>query len=80
MSRKIALPDISVAFRHADLPQDEAIAVIPPRGEGDDGIVWQLRKAMYGTRRASLLFAEFMVKVYVDAGYQALACSRQLFY
>ena len=39
-----------------------------------------MRKAMYRTRRASQLFLEFMVKVFIAASYHPLAVSRQVFY
>ena len=57
-SRVLALYDVSVAFWHALLPEDEPIAMYPPRGEA--GYVWQMKRATYGTRRASRLFQEHM--------------------
>jgi len=79
-TRVLGFYDVVTAFWHADLPLDEPIAVIPPRGEELDGYVWQMRKAMYGTRRASQLFLEFMVTVFIAASYRPLAVSRQVFY
>ena len=79
-TRVLGLYDIVTAFWHADLPLDEPITVIPPRGEELPGILWQMLKAMYGTRRASQLFLEFMVKVFMKCGYQVLKTSRQIFY
>ncbi|CAK0841766.1 unnamed protein product [Prorocentrum cordatum] len=79
-TRVLGLYDIVTAFWHADLPLDEPITVIPPRGEEVPGMVWQMLKAMYGTRRASQLFLEFMVKVFDQCGYQVLKTSRQIFY
>ena len=49
----VGLYDVSVAFYHAMMDQD--IHVIPPKGEEEEGWAWQLQRAMYGTRRASLL-------------------------
>ena len=46
--------DCSAAFYHA--PFDEDIVVIPPKGLRPAGFVWQLRRAMNGTRKASLAF------------------------
>jgi hypothetical protein len=79
-TRLIALYDIVTAFWHADLPVDEPITVIPPRGEEEPGWVWQMKKAMYGTRRASMLFLEFMVTALSKCGYVALKITRQVFY
>ena len=47
-SRVLALYDISVAFWHAQLPEDEPIAMYPPRGEEEAGYMWQMKRAMYG--------------------------------
>ena len=52
-SRVLALNDISVVFWHALLPEDEPIAMYSPRGEEKAGYMWQMKRAMYGTRRAS---------------------------
>ncbi|CAK0833188.1 unnamed protein product [Prorocentrum cordatum] len=79
-TRVLGLYDIAAAFWHADLPLDEPITVIPPRGEEDSGMAWQMLKAMHGTRRAPQLFLEFMAKVFDQRGYQALKTSRQIFY
>ena len=57
-SRGLARYDISVAFWHALLPEDQPIAMYPPRGEEEVGYMWQMKRAMYGTRRASRLFQE----------------------
>ncbi|CAK0835832.1 unnamed protein product [Prorocentrum cordatum] len=79
-TRVLGLYDIVTAFWPADLPLDEPITVIPPRGEEAPGMVRQMVKAMYGTRRASQLFLEFLVKVFEQCGYKALKTSRQIFY
>ena len=46
----VGLYDVSVAFDHATL--DEEIYAIPPKGEEEEGFVWQLQRALYGTCRA----------------------------
>ena len=52
--RMMAIYDVSVAFYHALL--DEDIWVDPPKSENEQpGVVWQLQKAFYGTRRAAFL-------------------------
>ena len=55
-TRVLALYDISVAIWHALLPHDEPNAMYPPRGEEETGYMWQVKRAMYGTIRASRLF------------------------
>ena len=76
-SRELALYDTSVAFWHALLPEDEPIAMYPPRGEEEAGYMWQMKRAMYGTRRASRLFQEHMKGVLKEAGYAALKACHQ---
>ena len=63
-SRVLALFHISVAFWQTLLPEDEPIAMYPPRGEEEAGYMWQMKRAMYGTRRASRLFHEHMKGVH----------------
>ena len=75
-SRVLALYDISVAFWHALLPEDESIAMYPPREE-EAGYIWQMKRAMFGTRRSSRLFQEHMKK---EAGYAALKVCHQVYH
>ena len=79
-SRVLALYDISGAFWHALLPEDEPIAMYPPRGEEEAGYMWQVKRAMYGTRRASRLFQEHMKGVLKEAGYAALKVCHQVYH
>ena len=52
----------------------------PPRGEEEAGYMWQMKRAMYGTRRASRLFQEHMKGVLGEAGYAALKVCHQIYY
>ena len=79
-TRVLALYDISVAFWHALLPEDEPIAMYPPRGEEEAGYMWQMERAVYGTRRASRLFQEHMKGVLKEAGYAALRVCQQVYH
>ena len=76
----LAVSDISVAFWHAQLPHGEPIAMYPPRGEEEAGYMWQMKRAMYGTRRASRPFQEHMKGVLGEAGYAALEVCHQVYY
>ena len=58
----LALYDISVAFWHALLPNNKPIAMYPFRGEEEAGYMWQMKRAMSGTTRASHLFQEHMTQ------------------
>ena len=52
-----AIGDFSVTCMHAPLEEKERIHVEPPREwVKDKKVVWKLRKALNGLRRASLLF------------------------
>ena len=66
----IGVWDCSVAFYHADLPEDEPIHVIPPRGLYKPGHCWQLKRAMNGTRPASLAYGNFVTDTMVDADFK----------
>ena len=80
-TRVFAVYDISVAFWHAHLPHDEPITMYPPRGEEEAGYMWQMKRAMFGTRRASRLFHEHMKGVLGEAGSAALkVCHHQVYY
>ena len=77
--RLVALYDVSVAFYHALL--DEEIWVEPPKSENEDpDYVWQLRKALYGTRRAALKFQEYVIDALVKHGFKRVAVAAQVFY
>ena len=71
----LALYDISVAFWHAQQPEDDPIAMYPSRGAG---YMWQMKRAIYGTKRASRLFQEYMNGVLKEAGYAALKVCHQV--
>ena len=52
----------------------------PPRGEEEAGYMWQMKRAMYLTRRASRLFQELMKGVLKEAGYAALKVCHQVYH
>ena len=72
--------DISVAFLHSIM--DECIFVHPPRGEGlvRPGHCWKFRRAMYGTRRASRLWADKVRFVLEGPGCVALRTMSMVFW
>ena len=62
---------MSAAFYHALL--DEDIWVDLPKGEEDEhGVVWQSKNALFRTRRAALLFQEYVVQAMVKIGWRWL--------
>ena len=70
--------EISHAFYNAEM--DEWVYVVPPSGEGEPGIVWQLLKAMYGTRRASRLFQQKVIDVLVGCDFKRLRVESMVFW
>ena len=52
----------------------------PPRGEEKAGYMWQLKRAMCGTIRASRLFQEHMTGVLGEAGYAALKVCHRVYH
>ncbi len=46
----VKLGDVSTAFLHATLPDDETVLVEPPPSLRRPGRLWQLKKAVYGLR------------------------------
>ena len=69
--------DISVAFFHAVM--DELVYVLPPRDMVPPGWCWKLRKSMYGTRRASRLWAGCVRRVMEDDGSVTIAVFSMVF-
>ena len=76
--RHLAVHDVHVAFFHADL--DEWIVVIPPPGVRRPGYVWQLRKAMYGTRKAAQAWQEYVAWVFKKNGWIRIAVAAGVYY
>ena len=70
----------AMRFWHAKLPHDEPIAMYAPRGEEEAGYMWQMKRGMSGTRRASRLFQEHMKGFLGEAGYAALKVRHQVCY
>ena len=69
--------DISVAFFHAVM--DELVYVHLPRNLVPPGWCWKLRKSMYGTRRASRLWADYVRRALEDDGSETIAVFSMFF-
>ena len=50
-TRVLGLYDIVTAFWHAEMPDNEPLRIVPPRGEEATGRAWHMRKAMYCTEK-----------------------------
>ena len=68
----LSIWDISVAFFHAIM--DELVYVHAPRDLVPPGWGWKLRRSMYGTRRASRLWADY-VRCWSTMALRQLRCS-----
>ena len=77
-NRLVGLHDVSVAFFHAEA--DENLFVKPPADLATPGKVWRLKKAMYGTRRASLLWQQKVKEVMEKAGFVSIKVVPNLYY
>ena len=77
-SRLCDLHDVSVAF-HAVLDED---TWVDPRKEQEDehGVAWQLKKALYRTRRSALLFQECVIHAMVKIRFTVVRAAAQRFY
>eukprot|EP00972_Heterocapsa_arctica_P110574 16281071-Heterocapsa_arctica.AAC.1 len=47
---RVVTADVSTAFLHAKLDDDDEIYVLPPETEKKPGYVWRVRQALYGLR------------------------------
>ena len=71
--------DISTAFLHAVLDEDDLVYVLPPTTDRRPGHVWRLWRALYGLRRAPQYFQEHFAKKFLTIGYKRSVADPQLF-
>eukprot|EP00971_Amphidinium_carterae_P195320 3875845-Amphidinium_carterae.4 len=76
----LAIYDVSTAFFHAVLPESERIYVKPPLGEDNEGVLWKLQRAMYGTRLASFMFQEYTQEVMARFVFTRLRVTVQVYW
>eukprot|EP00972_Heterocapsa_arctica_P107328 15809783-Heterocapsa_arctica.AAC.1 len=55
--------DVSTAFLHAPLTPEDKIYVIPPLVDRKPGLIWRMRKALYGLRQSPRHFQAYLAKV-----------------
>ena len=77
-SRAIGLHDIEVALFHVYL--DKPMACHPPREMKRPGWLWKVKKALYGTRKASQLFQGAVRDMYLAEGWQEIKVVCCVFY
>ena len=75
---RLRIGDFSTAFLHA--PMDIETFVRPPQVYAKQGVIWRLRKALYGMRRAPKLFFNLLHEVLNDLGMQSLRSERTFYF
>ena len=58
--------DVANTSYHAEI--NELVHVVPPKGADHRAVVWQLGRALYGTRVASNIFQALIIKVLTERG------------
>jgi len=65
--------DVKTAFLQSDLPENERIWMLPPKGdEINAGFIYMLLKSIYGLRQAAYLWNEDISKVLQKEGFEFL--------
>eukprot|EP00972_Heterocapsa_arctica_P100197 14773898-Heterocapsa_arctica.AAC.1 len=77
---RVITADVSNAFLHAKLDDDDEIYVLPPETEKKPGHVWRIRQALYGLRRAPQYWQEHFANKLHEIGYQRSIADPQLFW
>ena len=67
---RLRIGDFSTAFLHA--PMDIETFVRPPQVYAKQGVLWRLRRALYGMRRAPKLFFNLLHEILSELGMQNL--------
>eukprot|EP00972_Heterocapsa_arctica_P065703 9697172-Heterocapsa_arctica.AAC.1 len=70
--------DVSTAFLHAPLPTEDKVYVIPPLLDRKPGLIWRMRKALYGLRQSLGHFQEYLAKVLGEEQYERPKADPQL--
>ena len=70
--------DFSTAFLHATM--DEAWYLVPPEPLKRHLVIWRLKKALYGMRRAPQLFQDYLAEVFSQMCFQRLVSDPSIFY
>ena len=73
----LSLHDVHMALCGARIDSEEPIHVILAPGEEENAWYWHLDRALYGTKKASVLFQRCVVPVLKDEGFRRLGVARQ---
>ena len=73
--------DVKRAF--LNVPEDEEIYVQPPRewleSQSDQEVVWRMNRVLYGRRKGTSAFVEFLASLLGQLGFERCAAAPQLF-
>ena len=78
--RKVMVLDIKRAFLHGDIEEEIYIELPPEDPRRAEGFVGRLRKAMYGTRAAPLVWHSVVRRVMTQLGFTATKVSPSVYY
>ena len=78
MNLDVVIADVSTAFLHATLWQK--IFVIPPKEYyPQGGVLWRLKKALYGLKGSPKAWQQHLAKTMLDAGFERLKSDPSLY-
>ena len=75
----LVMGDVSTAFLHASWRSKRPTFIVPPASEAEEGVLWKVKKALYGLRESPRLFQEFLSDVAENHGWVRLRTDPQLF-
>ena len=72
--------DVSTAFLHATLPDDQEIFIEPPQEYyGGTNIVWKLKRPLYGLRTAPKAWQDHFADTMLELGGTRLKCENNVY-
>ena len=71
--------DAKTAFLNAELPESERVAIVPPPGEEEPGVLYLVIRALYGLRKAPAYFQEWLAQALQIIGWRRCVLDPCLF-
>jgi hypothetical protein len=75
----VFLADLTTAFLHAKLPEEERVVVRPPAPVLNPGHCWVLKRALYGLRKAPMYFQRHMKDVLGSLGMRCVTADSSMY-
>ena len=76
---RILAGDVSTAFLHA-LLADEVFVIPPVEYYPNGGVLWKLRKAMYGLKQSPRMWQQHFASVAASLGFERLKSDSNLYF